>query len=101
MRAPGANSSEHFNMTECCMLIDLAVVDPIHTSALMAAGLDVRRTAASSSKSDWDLGTVVGAGHCELTEACWVTSITEEGVGGERIAASTQAHIECIMGSPC
>ena len=88
-------------MTECCMLIDLAVVDPIHTSALMAAVLDVRRTAASSSKSDWDLGKAAGAGHCELTEACWVTSITEEGVGGERIAASTQAHIECIMGSPC
>lgn len=47
------------------MLADLAAIDPNHTSAWTAAGLDTRRTAASKSKPDCALGKMAGAG---LTE---------------------------------
>ena len=47
------------------MLADLAAIDPNHTSAWTAAGLDTRRTAASKSKSDCALGKMAGAGHTE------------------------------------
>jgi hypothetical protein len=52
-------------MTSCLMLADLAEIDPNHTSALTASGLENRRTAASKSKSDWDLGKMAGACHTE------------------------------------
>jgi hypothetical protein len=47
------------------MLADLAEIDPSHTSAWTAAGLDRRSTAASKSKSDWALGKKAGDGHTE------------------------------------